>query len=68
MSLIGSIVMLLAIYALISSIRGNNNSNNFSATRSEAEKDIERLREIADYERWEAAGRTDSRHDMGSDK
>lgn len=58
MSILVSILIGFAFYTLFKSIWGNGESIDYSVKNKD--EDIARLREIADYDRWEEAGRKDS--------
>lgn len=56
MSPIVSILVAFAFFMLFRSIFGDRDSVNTNS-HSQSDKDIERLREIAEYDRWEQTGR-----------
>lgn len=59
MSLIVFVLLSFSIYCFFNEVRGGGSSTRADPT-SNTEKDIDRLREIADYDRWENSGRRDS--------
>lgn len=60
MSIIVFLVLLFAVYCFYNEITGRNTGSTDVNPTSKTEKDIDRLREIADYDRWENSGRKDS--------
>lgn len=56
MSPIVGILVAFAFFMLFRSIFGDGDSVNTNS-HSQSDKDIERLREIAEYDRWEKTGR-----------
>ncbi len=59
MSFTCACILLLAFHVLFKSAFGSKNHvSNYEPPKSD--KDIERLKEIAEYDRWEKAGRKDT--------
>jgi len=53
MSLLVSILVAFSFFVLFNTIFGGSSSSSNESSNTETDKDIARLREIAEYDRWE---------------